>query len=569
MSPSTVLRSLAFATAAALTATPALPQADGLAGSYLAARAASYDNDFQAASDYYVRALVRDPANPVLMENAIVSLVAVGRVERAVPIGRQMLSRDISSQAAALVLAADRVKRDDFEGLLEELDAGLTIGPLVDSLLRAWSQVGSGRMTEALAEFDRIAEQNGIAAFGAYHKALALGSVGDFEGAVEVFDSGAAAQLQRSRRALLVEVRMLSQLDRNDDAAALINEAFGANPDPGVKAVLTQISAGETLEFDQITDAGDGAAEVFYTVATALSGEANDGYTLGYVRIADYLKPGDSDMILLSAALLERLEQYELATDIYDQVPRGAPEFYDAEIGRAESLRALGREDAAVEVLKQLAESHGDIAVVHQTLGDMLRRTERYQESSEAYDNAIALLDEPGPRDWGVFFTRGITHERMGEWPAADTDFRTALELNPEQPQVLNYLGYSMVELNLDLDEALDLIERAVAARPDDGYITDSLGWVLYRLGRYEEAVVHMERAVELSPVDPIINDHLGDVLWAVDRKLEARFQWSRALSFDPEEKDADRIRRKLEVGLDVVLEEEGSEPLAVANDEG
>jgi len=133
---------------------------------------------------------------------------------------------------------------------------------------------------------------------------------------------------------------------------------------------------------------------------------------------------------------------------------------------------------------------------------------------------------------------------------------------------VLNYLGYSLVEKQEKLEEALEMIERAVEARPDSGYIVDSLGWALYRLGRYEEAVGHMERAAELLPVDPIVNDHLGDVYWAVGRRTEARFQWNRALSFDPEPEEAERIRRKLEVGLDAVLAEEGAEPLAVAGDD-
>ena len=111
------------------------------------------------------------------------------------------------------------------------------------------------------------------------------------------------------------------------------------------------------------------------------------------------------------------------------------------------------------------------------------------------------------------------------------------------------------------------MIQRAVASRPFDGYIRDSLGWVFCRLGRYDEAVEEMERAVELMPTDPVLNDHLGDVYWAVDRKREARFQWSRALSFitdetDPDELKPERVRQKLELGLDAVLEAEGGEPI-------
>ena len=238
------------------------------------------------------------------------------------------------------------------------------------------------------------------------------------------------------------------------------------------------------------------------------------------------------------------------------------------EMGRADALLADEREEAAVEVLSQLAKVYPDLPDVHLSLADTLRQLERFEEATPAYDHAIELIGEPERRHWPIYFSRGITLERTDRWDEAERDFRFALELEPDQPQVLNYLGYSLVELKTNLDEALDMIERAVEGRPNDGYITDSLGWVLYRLGRYDEAVVHMERAAELMPVDPIINDHLGDVYWAVGRQLEAQFQWRRALSFDPEPQEADRIRRKLEVGLDVVLEEEGADPIAVA-DEG
>ena len=180
------------------------------------------------------------------------------------------------------------------------------------------------------------------------------------------------------------------------------------------------------------------------------------------------------------------------------------------------------------------------------------------------------MIPEGSRGRWFVLYARAIAHERLDNWEKAEADFRAALELNPEHPQVLNYLGYSMVEKQINLAEALDMIERAVAARPDSGFIVDSLGWILYRLGRYGEAVAHMERAVELMAVDPVVNDHLGDVYWAVGRKREAEFQWNRALSFVDltevdGEADPDRMRRKLEVGLDAVLLEEGAEPLKVA----
>jgi Flp pilus assembly protein TadD len=206
-------------------------------------------------------------------------------------------------------------------------------------------------------------------------------------------------------------------------------------------------------------------------------------------------------------------------------------------------------------------------------LGDVLRGQDAFGEAVTSYDKALELTPEGARSRWFVLYARAISHERLDNWELAEADFRAALVLNPEQPQVLNYLGYSMVEKQVNLDEALNMIERAVAARPNSGFIVDSLGWVLFRLGRYSEAVIHMENAVALMPVDPVVNDHLGDVYWSVGRTREAEFQWSRALSFvDPAdadgEADPDRIRRKLEIGLNAVLAEEGSDPLKVANDD-
>jgi len=233
------------------------------------------------------------------------------------------------------------------------------------------------------------------------------------------------------------------------------------------------------------------------------------------------------------------------------------------------ALRDAGKHEAAIEVLEQLVKSHGNLASVHSALGDVLRQQERYGEAAKAYSQALKLIPEPSQGDWFLFYARGISYERDDQWDKAEADFLAALKLNPDQPQVMNYLGYSMLEKQIRLEDALEMIERAVKARPRDGYITDSLGWALYRLRRFDEAVGYMERAAELEPVDPIVSDHLGDALWAVGRKVEAKFQWQRAMSFEPEDADAKRIRRKLEVGLDAVLKEEGAKPIQVLANDG
>jgi tetratricopeptide (TPR) repeat protein len=546
---------------------PALSQTNS--GAYLAARSAAVQSDFEAASTFFTRALVQDPRNPALMESAIGAFVSLGDVDRAVPLARRMVQVGADSQVANLVLLGDAAKREAWDAVIEDLEAGQSVGPLFDGLLLAWAQVGLGQMADAIASFDEVIESRGVEAFGLYHKALALASVGDFEGADSILGREGGDAFPLTRRGIIAHAQVLSQLERNDDAVALIDEVFGEPLDPDLAQLRSRLAAGETVPLDVVVTPRDGVAETVLSITGALNGEASDSYTLFYSRMAEHLRPGLTDAILQTAGLLESLGQHDMAVEAYRQVPRDDPAFHIAELGRADALEQAGRTDAAIEVMESLAETHGDVSMVHVSLGDALRRLERFDEATGAYDRAIELFDGDDAGQWGVYFARGITHERSGRWEEAESDFRKSLELRPDQPQVLNYLGYSYVEMGENLDEALDLIERAVAAQPNSGYIVDSLGWVYYRLGRYQEAVEQLERATELLPTDPILTDHLGDALWAVDRKREAQFQWRRSLSFDPEEDEADRIRRKLEVGLDLVLEEEGSELVDVANDDG
>ncbi|WP_425081750.1 tetratricopeptide repeat protein [Ruegeria arenilitoris] len=555
--------------AALFTSSIVLPAvADSGSGAYLAGRQAIYQNDYSAAEKYYAQALKADPENAALLESVVVARLALGNVARALPVAQMIEDAGLPSQAARMVITANLVADGKLDELLARDPETQGVGPLVDGLVQGWAYIGQGAMTRAMEQFDEVATQDGLRDFALYHKALALASVGDFEGAEEVFTAHNGAVARFSRRAALARAEVLSQLDRNEEAQKFLGEVFAAGSDPSIEGYVARLSAGDTLPFTHVRSAQDGMAEVFFSVGAALSNEAAQNYVLLYVRTAAFLRPGHVDAILLSAELLDVLEQYDLAVEAYRQVPASSSDYHAAELGRAEVLSRSDKKDAAAEVLQTLASQNPNLPSVHVALADLQRQQEEYTSAVASYDRAIELT-EGG--NWFLHYARGISHERLKQWDQAEADFRRALELNPDQPQVLNYLGYSLVERREKLDEALNMIERAVAARPDSGYIVDSLGWVLFRLGRYDEAVEHMERAVELMAVDPVVNDHLGDVYWAVGRAREAEFQWKRALSFiDPEDTDAeadpDRIRRKLEIGLDEVLAEEGAEPLKVAN---
>lgn len=531
------------------------------AGPYLAARIAGAEGDYAEAATWYNRALLADPANPALLEGAIVAQIGLGRLDEAATVARQMLALGEPNQPAFLAVLAAQAKAGEWDAILADGAAGRSIANLLDGLVAAWAQVGAGRMAEALAAFDRLAATPGLGVFASYHKALALASVGDFEGADAILAGPQGAQIATLRRAVLAHAQILSQLERNADAVALIDRLAVPGQDPGLDALRARLDAGETVAFDMARGAGDGVAEAFYTLANALVGETDDAYTLLFARAAAYLRPDHTEAVLLTAGLLGRLGQNALATEAYAAIPATDPSYPIAEMGRAEALYDAGSAEASIEVLQALARSHPQMIQVHRALGDALRRAERFGDAVTAYDAAVALAaalpDEA--QDWGLYYARGIALEREDRWPEAEADFRRALALEPDQPQVLNYLGYSMVEMGINLDEALALIERAVRAEPDSGYIVDSFAWALFKLGRYDEAVAPMERASLLEPVDPVVTDHLGDVYWVVGRTREAEFQWQRALSYDPEPEEAARIRRKLEVGLDAVLAEEAA----------
>ena len=534
-------------------------------GAYLAARQAEAAHDFAAAADFFLVGLRADPGNAVLLDAALRAQLALGRIDAAAPLAEQMVALDIDSQAASLVLMVSDARTGRWGDVFDHLAAGHRVSPLVDGLAQGWAHIGQGDMRRAMAAFDQVISVPEMAIYGLTHKAFALASVGDFEGAAAIFDTDIAGGMRYSRRSAIAHAQVLSQLGRNADAIALIDGVFGAQPDAGISALREVLAKGEAVAYDALRTPAQGLGDLLHVVASILDGEASPQFTLLYVQAAAALEPGNAQARLMAARLLEDLGQHELAEKTYRTVAADDPAFAKAEMGRAEVLRSAGKADAAIAVLEELARQFPQSAEVFATKGDTLRQSDRFDEARDAYSRALSLYPEGHQAKWFVLYTRGIANHQLDDWPAAEADFRAALSLRPDQPQVLNYLGYTLVERGEKLDEALGMIEAAAAARPDNGAIIDSLGWVMFQLGRYPEAVEHLEQAVTLEPVDPVINDHLGDALWAVGRMTEARFQWQRALSFDPEPEVAERIRDKLERGLDLVLIDEGADPIRLA----
>ena len=551
------------ATAAALScAMPAFAGPD--AGAYLAARQAGIDADYIAASEYYRDALLADPQNMVLIEKSITAYLGTGQGESAAALARPFIAAGGQSQIANMAVMANAARSGDWDAIFDLLEAGNVVGPLLDALSQAWAHMGKGDTDRAIMAFDDVIDTPGLRAFGQQHKALALTLLGDLEAAEAIYSLPPNDGFPPSRDTVIAHLQILIQLGEFERASDTLSRAFGDAPDIEITALRNAIEA-QTLPAlaPPIGSASDGIAYAFKGLSDILQGEANETYLLLYAQSARYISPHDAEAQIATARLLNALGQYDAAALTFAQVTTDDPAFHSAEIGRAEALRLAGRHDQAIEVLTQLTRSHPDMPLSFASLGDIYRQLDRHAEATLAYTNALTGYPEDAPIRWWLLYSRGITFEQRDQWKDAEADFRASLALNPDSPSVLNYLGYSMVdrEITENYDEALGMIVKAAEARPDSGAIIDSLAWVYYKLGRYQEAVAPMERAAELAPNDPILSDHLGDVYWQVGRYTEANFQWRRALSFGPEEAEADRIRRKLAIGLDAVYAEEGVTP--------
>ena len=568
MTPSFPLKPLFLSVLLALPSTAMAQSRElgGVAGAYLAMRHALSESDLPNSPPFLERLLEVEPGALPLRESLTLAQTSLGEQAAAVMNARLLLDQDPDAQLAVLVLVTDAFARQDYARVLALVEGRVQTQPMVNGMAAAWAHLGLGRVTEALAAMDDVATDPGLAVFAAYCRALALALVGDVEGALALFDDpqvGVAGSL--SRRGLLARAQLLGQMDRFDEALAQLEDLFGPDSrDTRIEAMRAAYRAGQAVPFDMVGSAAGGMAEVFVVLANAMRGGDNDDDAVLYARAALWIDPTLSEARLLLGQLFDSMNHAELAIEMFAGI--GADDVLHVPAMQGLAQVQAGTDDipAAIATLEALLADHPDALVARNLLGAYLRRDGRLADAVVAYTAVIDALAarslEPG---WEIWFSRAVAFERQGLWPQAEADFRRALQVEPDQPTVLNYLGYSLVERREKLTEALDMIERAVIAEPDNGYIVDSLAWALYRMGRYDEALPHMEFAVELLPTDAILNDHLGDVYWAVGRQREARFQWRRALSFGPaDDLDMDRIRRKLEVGLDQVLVEEGAEPL-------
>ena len=532
-------------------------QAGGIAGDYLAARHASAGRDAASAAAYYRSALKADPRNNELLEFAFYAVLADGDIDEAVKFGERLVQIDRSSRNAnaRLVLGVRALKQKQNQQARNQLTQAVRppVSDLIATLLAGWALQGANDSKAGVELIDRLTGPEWYAIFKDLHAGLILDLSGNRKEAGKRFER--AYKLDPT--ALRVVQAYGSWLSRNGqrDEALKSFQTFDASlpRHPLVFEAMETLRKGVPLP-RLVDNASIGAAEALYGLGAALARReeelslANRG--LAYLQLALYLDPSHPLALLSLADLYEAMKKPELAINVYSRVPADSVLRRNADIQMALNLDSLERTDEARQQLGKLIAGHPDDLEGVLALGNILRDRKHYAECADVYSKAIALIPQPTKPTWTVFYFRGICLERSKQWEKAEADLKKALELYPEQPHVLNYLGYSWIDQGVNLDEGMRLIRRAVDQRPDDGYIVDSLGWAYYRIGNYEEAIKHLERAVELKPMDPTINDHLGDVYWRVGRQLEATFQWTHARDLKPDPDELAKIEAKLKNGL-------------------
>ena len=526
---------------------------DAVYGDYLAARFAGSEHETKIADKYFDRTLEAEPANPAVLERAFMVSLNGGDMDRAVNLAQRLIKIVPDHRMSRLVLSLAAIKDGKYKDAQKEIgsaEQGAFIA-LVGSLTEAWAAAGDGN--EELA-FEKLKAFEGKPAFGlfrAYHEALICDLLGDSKKAEAAYRVAMEASGGTSIRIVQAYASFLARQGRTDEGRAALDQYAAMAPDhPLVKSALKQLTSGKPVP-PLVGSAAEGVAEALYGLGSALAQDPTSDVAPLYLQLAIWMRPDFNVARTLLADNYEQKKRWADAIAAYDAVDEDSPLYDNAQIQKALDLDRLDRQDEAVTVLRKAQAANPTAVEPVIALGDIYRGKEKYAEAALEYTNAIALAGKPAPSHWTIYYARGICNERLGKWPLAEADLKTALKLSSDHPLVLNYLGYSWIEQGRNLKDALAMIEKAVELRPNDGFIVDSLGWALYRLGDYPKAAEYLERAVELEPGDPTINEHLGDALWKVGRKIEARFQWSHALDMKPEPKRVALLKSKLEIGLD------------------
>ena len=545
-----------FATPACATESPKDDaRAPGLAAAYLSGRHAEATADGKRAVSFLTQAIEFDPQNQPLLQSTYFLAAQIGNFETAVPAARKAYETAPRRGMAAVILAIDHYKKGEYDRAWYYLEKtpSRSMNAFAMPLLRAWGMAPTQPAEKAIGElgllksFQDTGNLVEIVAgmlnefYGRPHDALAHYSV-----------LAARIESQHISNALAV-VDGYARLGKIAQAKTLLARFRAAHgTSPTIDAHLDILTNGQKSPQKMTAIAGMSQA-LFAAGELLLVNEPNEYRAqvgTAYAQTALYLNPDLHIARRFIGNTLAARGRLDESNAMLATIENSTPGYLEAQMQMADNLARAEKLSGAANVIRGVLKDRAKWSEAYVALGDILRRDKKYKEAISAYDSALKLVPEGNADNWIIYYTRGIALERAKNWRRAEKDFRKALQLRPEEPSVLNYLGYSYLDRGVNLREARKLIEAAYTKRPGDGYIIDSLGWALYMSGEFEKAVAQLEKAAESAPADATINEHLGDAYWRVGRQMEARFQWQRTLTLDLEDSQRTAVNTKLEHGL-------------------
>ena len=517
-------------------------------GEYLVGRNALANNQFDIAADNYLKALNLDTDNILLNQWTLSILVTDGRLTDAVKISNKLRDIDQQNDLSKLMLFFEKTKSGDYEDLLVTGDGQGTNGilKLINPFFKAWVLAERGEIDQVETIINEFKAGNSLNFFNYFQSGLIYEYLGDNKKAEKYYSMALLDNRTKNLRVAEALGKLLSRQGKDEQALFVLNKFSKINPsNEHLRLALETIKNGEKFE-PFISTLNDGFAELLYTVASVLMQDDMKRVATNYLQYAVFLKPNFPLAHLLQAKIFESDEYFKGAIRELEKINNNSQIYLQSKLQRARIFDQIKLPSEVLKALKTLESEYPANRSVLNEIAEFYRTHERYEEAIEVYNKVITSIIKENKDDWILYYFRGIVLDQEKRWPEAESDFKKALELNPNQPLVLNYLAYSWVEQGRNYKEAKIMLLRAVELRPNDGYIADSLGWALFKMGDGEEAVPILERAVQLQTKDWAINDHLGDAYWVVGRQNEARFQWRHALSLKQADTKGDQIEYKI-----------------------
>ena len=526
-------------------------------GSYIAGKFAEKEGDFKNASYYYIDLISRGDSEREIITRSIIYAALAGNFEIATAISRKIDDLQLNYPVANLIIFAEAIKKREKSEILREFERHKKNFPEIFKVVTEfWILIIDNKKDEAFRLINSISINNEAQLqIINYNQLLAYVYFNKYEQAKTLYENMEFSNFLFDSESALALVKFFQKNKESEVSESIISKARSASNNAYyIQAFKNKLSNGGVSDAIRITPYKQ-IAEVFFRWSqSSQRGAENIINKSFYLSLANFADPTSSFLKFNLATILNDSGNYELSREILDNFSNDDVFFMDSIVENSFAIEQIDSNESALEYIQQFIVDGYANARLLKTYGSLQRSMSLFKEAIKSYTRAIEVARRETYTEaiWPILFLRGISFERSKNWALAESDFISALELSPDQPQVLNYMGYSLLERKEKLDQALKMIILAAKKSPDSYHIIDSLGWAYYKKGDFGKALLYLEKAMEIESTDPIVNDHLGDVLWMLGRKREAKFQWKKSLSFNPESVDQKNTEDKLKFGLNV-----------------